>query len=392
MIRFLTLAMLIAVAFAFPLAGMGVAEPPPSDACRPTEHRTVTIPMIDVSDQVGRQVVIAFGTKEIYQGHPTTLLMPDNKTMFCVWTAGHGGPCGPMAVSEDAGQTWIRIDDILPDAYKTHHNCPSIYRMIDPNGKARLWVFSAFKQADGERQGMPRIVSEDGGKTWREMEPLGFECVMTFSSMIQLKDGSYLGFYHQPGRVYQTRSTDGGLTWSDPEVICSVPGSYVCEPCVIRSPDGKELCCLMRENARRRNSIVIFSRDEGKTWSKPRELPLSLTGDRHCAKYSHDGRLVICFRERTARRDRKRNFVAWVGTYEDIAEDREGQYRIKLLHSYYKKKPYDHGYPGLELLPDGTFIATTYCKHIPGPEKHSVVSVRFKLAETDEMSPPEARK
>jgi hypothetical protein len=43
----------------------------------------------------------------------------------------------------------------------------------------------------------------------------------------------------------------------------------------------------------------------------------------------------------------------------------------------------DTGYAGLELLPDGTFVATTYIKHKPGPEKHSVVSVRFKLDEID---------
>jgi hypothetical protein len=37
----------------------------------------------------------------------------------------------------------------------------------------------------------------------------------------------------------------------------------------------------------------------------------------------------------------------------------------------------------LELLPDGTLVATTYVKYRPGAEKHSVVSVRFKLADID---------
>ena len=39
----------------------------------------------------------------------------------------------------------------------------------------------------------------------------------------------------------------------------------------------------------------------------------------------------------------------------------------------------------MELLPDGTIIATTYVKYRPGKEKHSVVSVRFKIDETDRM-------
>jgi hypothetical protein len=37
----------------------------------------------------------------------------------------------------------------------------------------------------------------------------------------------------------------------------------------------------------------------------------------------------------------------------------------------------------LELLPDGTFVATTYIQYRAGPELHSVVSVRFQLAELD---------
>ena len=35
-----------------------------------------------------------------------------------------------------------------------------------------------------------------------------------------------------------------------------------------------------------------------------------------------------------------------------------------------------------EVLPDST-VATTYVKYQPGPERHSVVSVRFTLEELD---------
>jgi hypothetical protein len=81
------------------------------------------------------------------------------------------------------------------------------------------------------------------------------------------------------------------------------------------------------------------------------------------------------------------HFVAWVGSYDDIRHCRPGQYRIKLLHSYAGG---DCGYPGLEGLPDGTMVATTYIKYRPGPKKHSVVSIRFKLAETDAQARAEA--
>jgi hypothetical protein len=37
----------------------------------------------------------------------------------------------------------------------------------------------------------------------------------------------------------------------------------------------------------------------------------------------------------------------------------------------------------MELLPDGTIVATTYIKYRPGKKKHSVVSTRFTMKEID---------
>ena len=233
-----------------------------------------------------------------------------------------------------------------------------------------------------------RIMSEDGGKTWRELDPVGLKCTMGFSSIVTLKDGSHLGFYHRgpggrdqsPLEVLQTASGDGGLAWSEPRVVAKVAGKNPCEPCAFRSPDATELCCLMRENTHKGRSLMMFSRNEGKTWSEPVDTPWGLTGDRHMQLNAKDGRLVVAFRDQAPESPSRGHFVAWVGTYDDLRRGRGGQYRIKLLHS---NAGTDCGYPGLEGLPDGTIVATTYVKYRPGPEKHSVVSVRFKLAETD---------
>ncbi|HNR30018.1 MAG TPA: sialidase family protein [Candidatus Hydrogenedentes bacterium] len=354
-------------------------------ACHRSRAETSpNLPVVDLSGETSRHVVIAAGTEAIYQGHPTTLLMPDGKTMFAVWCIKHGGFAGPMARSDDGGLTWTRLDDALPEGFTGHKNCPSIYRMVDPAGNERLWVYSASPD-------MPRIVSEDGGATWRELPPLGeeFRCVMTFSSVLRVKDGSYLGMYHRrcgPDdkslQVMQTFTRDGGLTWSAPTVAADVPGKLACEPFVFRSPDGDELCCLMRENTHTGRSLMMFSRDEGKTWTRPIDTPWGLTGDRHIGVYADDGRLVVAFRDKAIGAETHNHFVAWVGTYEDIKMRREGQYRIKLLHSHAGG---DCGYPGLERLPDGTIVATTYIKYRPGREKHSVVSTRFTLWETDNM-------
>jgi hypothetical protein len=123
---------------------------------------------------------------------------------------------------------------------------------------------------------------------------------------------------------------------------------------------------------------MMFSRDDGATWSTPVDTPWGLTGDRHAGVYAPDGRLVIAFRDRALDSPSLGHFVAWVGTFDDIRQSRPGQYRIKLLHSHAGA---DCGYPGIELLPDGTIAATTYIKYRQGKEKHSVVSTRFKLDE-----------
>ncbi len=343
------------------------------------------LPLVDISSQTERHVVIAAGTEQVYQGHPTTLLMPDDKTMFAVWCIGHGGPCGPMARSDDRGLSWTRLDARLPGSFKSYVNCPSIYRMVDPAGKERLWVLAARPQ-------MPRVVSEDGGRTWREMPALELPCVMTFSSVVRLKDGSHLGMYHRRQRdakrndtlsIWQTRSRDGGVSFDEPVSVAAVEGKKPCEPCVFRSPDGLELCCLMRENTHQGRSLMMFSRDEGASWSKPVDTPWGLTGDRHQVVTSPDGRLVVCFRDQAIGSSTRGHFVAWVGTYSDVTKGRPGEYRLKLLHHHGRRG--DCGYPGVHLLPDGTIVATTYVKYRAGKAKNSVVSVRFKLRETDAM-------
>ncbi len=341
---------------------------------------------LDISGDSARQTIVAAGTEEIYNGHPTTLLMPDGHTMFCVWTYGHGGNCGPIARSDDGGLTWTRIDDLMPEGFHKHYNCPSIYRMVAPDGTSRIWIFSA-------RPDMARVVSEDDGKTWNEMPPLGLPCVMAFSSIVQLANGSYLGMYHlrndgaageAPGTlpvVAQCITDDGGLTWSNPVAVADGGERlHFCEPCAFRSPNGKELCCILRENARRGNSYIMFSNDEGKTWTEPRETQWEITGDRHQAIAIEGGRVLLVFRDMAKGSASQGCFTAWLGKYSDLKLGAPGQCRVKLLHNY---ASWDSGYPGLARLPDGTVVATTYVKLKPGKIKHSVVCVRFTVQELD---------
>ena len=177
--------------------------------------------------------------------------------------------------------------------------------------------------------------------------------------------------------VYSVRSRDGGLTWGEPRAVCSHATACLCEPGVVRSPDGKQMAMLLRENSRRYNSFVTFSSDNGETWSEPREVQGALTGDRHTIRYLRDGRLFASFRDMCRESPTRGDWVGWVGTYEDIVEGREGQYRVRLMKNYDGD---DCGYPGVLVMADGTVAATSYGAWTPG-EKQYVVTVRFQPPE-----------
>ena len=47
----------------------------------------------------------------------------------------------------------------------------------------------------------------------------------------------------------------------------------------------------------------------------------------------------------------KGDWVGWVGTYSDIKQGKEGQYRLRLMDN---KNRWDCAYPPVEVLPNGT--------------------------------------
>ena len=189
----------------------------------------------------------------------------------------------------------------------------------------------------------------------------------------------------------------------------------MCEVEVIRSENGTgdELCLISRSNSKKINSLISFSQDEGKTWSEPVEAPAALNGERHKADYTPDGRLYITFRSIERGQKAKQHsklfatkgwisegLVAWVGTFDDLKNGTEGQYRIKLAHiyedgqtmpEYYAEA--DTGYCGNVVLPDGTIVTCGYGKFSPDEKtvnsdellKTYICAKRINLSHTDEL-------
>lgn len=379
-----------------------------------------SIPFVDLNEETDRQIVVDKEPGQ-YLGHPTTVLLEDGQTIYCVYPKGHGRGAIVMKKSEDGGLTWSdRLT--VPESWKSSMEVPTLYPVEDATGKDRVIMFSGLYPAR-------MAYSEDDCRTWTELEQVGdWGGIVVMSDVVPLNTGKghYMALFHDDQRfltkegrpesddpmpvftLYKTFSFDGGLTWTYPQSIFQSRVIHLCEPGIVRSPDGRQLAVLLRENSRRQNSYIIFSDDEGKNWSYPRQLPNSLTGDRHQAVYAPDGRLVISFRDNASAFSRFRrlrrectncdesllykqagpvspttgDWVAWVGTYEDLKEGREGQYRIRLKDN---TRGMDCAYPAMELLPDGTIVATTYGHWDEGEEPY-ILSVRFKMEEIDRMA------
>ena len=312
-----------------------------------------TLPTIDIAHQIHRQIVVDKEEGQ-YLGHVSTVLLEDQQTIITAYPQGHGSGAIVMKKSSDAGLTWSERLEV-PENWSKSKEVPTIHRVVDQQGVKRLILFSG-------KYPIRMAVSENDGMTWSQLEAIGdFGGIVAMGDVIQLKNGNYMGFFHDDGRfldpknqteqtqfnVYKITSEDGGLTWCQPTIATHHPTAHLCEPGLVRSPNGNQLAMLLRENSRQFNSFVAFSIDEGENWSEPIELPAALTGDRHTCRYTKDGRLVIVFRDTTRDSPTRGDWVAWIGRYDNIVKGEEGQYRVRLMDN---TKGSDCCYPGVECL------------------------------------------
>lgn len=366
---------------------------------------TSKIPLIDLSEEKERQFLVDREEGE-YLGHPDSVLL-ENGEIYVFYPKGHGKGPIVMKKSMDGGKSWSpRLK--TPSSWQESQETPTIYRIEMSNGKSRLLLISGLPNAPG---GFRTSVSDDNGLTWSEFRHFfadqGYDGIVAHASLTRLKkaDGSFddrwMGIFHDKNynnwKTYLTFDEQGNEKWTTPERLLSEHDpiekyAELCEIEVIRSPKGDQLALLARAQAKKTNAMVAFSNDEGMTWTAPRELPASLMGERHKAEYDPiSGRLLVTFRQiiRRSREDlddwKAADWMAWVGTYEDLLNNGEGQYRVRLMKDYTPSvRGGDCGYAGNVVLKDGTFVLTSYGywdKNYPYPY---IMTVRLKLSELDE--------
>ena len=413
------------------------------------ETKYYTIPQIDLSRKP-RDIdprfdylysISTVDDSKAYLGHPDSILL-NNGDILTFYPEGHGKGKIISKRSADGGVTYTDGLKNAPASWADSLETPTVFRLKFTDGSEKLILISGNPKWPSMPTplGFNCSVSDDDGETWSEFERFFDKdssfpvCpIVSMASLIHFKENGkfvdkWLGIFHDNHFVnYKTVLTfeNGKMQWSTPEKYLSDYREIekkmgVCEVCAIRSDKGygDRICLIARANKKRSNSILFVSDDEGKTWSKPKILPTALNGERHKAVYLPDGRLYITFRsiilsKSEVKKQRKtlgehnwysEGLVAWVGTFDDIVNLREGQYRIKLAHTYLPKQNEpslvanaDTGYCGNVVLSDGTVVTSSYGIFFTDEKEHGayntdkgrqkrktcVISKRVNVNDTD---------
>jgi sialidase-1 len=193
-----------------------------------------------------------------------------------------------VAKSTDDGRSWSQPQNITAttkkDEWGWYATGPGTGIQIQHGPhKGRLVIpcDHSYDDAAGKVAGGPYeygshiIYSDDHGQTWQiggVIRPKMNECQLVETAApegsLLMNLRSYLGH----GCRAQSRSNDGGLTWSAPEDAPTLPDP-VCQASIIRyswpgtQTPGRLLFLNAADSSKRRNMTLKSSLDEGRSWT-----------------------------------------------------------------------------------------------------------------------------
>ena len=205
-----------------------------------------------------------------------------------------------LLASDDNGQTWFKHKEILAHDLREGDErliTPRLSRLNDGRLVVLIDQDDYGHVHENQPSGILVLWSKDQGETWSgpfETGILGIEP----DRMMDLPDGRLAVCSHlvraetQEFAEILSCSEDGGKTWYEESTIAHDGFYRYCEGALVILDGGKELACVMRENHWRvYPSFVAFSKDMGKTWSKPQMAPFGI--HRPYAKQLEDGRVLV---------------------------------------------------------------------------------------------------
>jgi predicted neuraminidase len=169
-----------------------------------------------------------------------------------------------MRTSADEGKTWVNPIQLSPDAKYTGLTNGRSIRLT--SGRILL---EAWEGGDSYC-----YLSDDEGESWRASQRVKPGDGCWEPACIELQDGRVLMLMRtQLGGQYQSFSSDGGETWSEPEAT-ALEGTAA-PVSISRIPATGHLLAIWNHNpgAAKRNPLTAaISKDEAKTWDRFRNI------------------------------------------------------------------------------------------------------------------------
>ena len=256
-----------------------------------------------------------------------------------------------FVTSPDGGESWSHASVISadgPDNRNPAFGVTTDGTLLAAFIKADKYVDGNYDTGKKEDRELYISRSEDSGATWSKGEPVdwrGHELKSDGGSpyfkMVTLPDGTVLLAYSSPAGGCLVRSSDRGATWTDPVMI----GKGLGETALCYLGDG-HLLAVMRGGALHQ----MESRDDGYTWSEPRQITdeWEFPGD---VLKLQDGRLLLTYGRR----------VPPYGVQGMVSHDEgrtwDGEQRLFLVTD---SSTTDCGYPSSVQRDDGTIVTVYY--------------------------------
>jgi len=167
--------------------------------------------------------------------------------------------------SLDGGKTWIDRQRIL-EGYN-----PNFFGFIQTRA-GRLVATVPHLVRDPGRYVACSLTSDDDGKTWKRSNLVdlgghGDHSGAMEPTVAELSEGRLLMLIRTHwGRFWEAFSDDGGLSW---RTVRPSPIESTSAPGFLLKLQSGRLALVANDKAGRTNLQLVFSEDDGKTWSKP---------------------------------------------------------------------------------------------------------------------------
>lgn len=224
---------------------------------------------IAAADEPFHTVVAPVGPSNPRNSEAAIVSLKDG-SLLLGWTefyAGSGADHGPARISgklsKDGGRTWADKYTLVENDGGCNVMEVNFLRLRDD----RIALFYCQKNSESKDCRVMMRTSRDKGKTFVEPKQLSEDnkyTGLTNGRSIRLKSGRILLEAWEKGDSYCYLSDDDGQTWRESQRIKPDKGSW--EPACIELKDGR---VLMLTRTGMGGQFQSFSSDGGETWSKP---------------------------------------------------------------------------------------------------------------------------